>query len=276
MGKDIPVPVSPLDDMDMAPATSTRARQVRWNETDSKVDLVRPVVPPRPLEVAAEPKDIVFDLARSAVIVVDMQNDFMRDDGWFGTRGVDLSAIWKPVAPLQNFLPHMRRADVPIVWVNWGVRADGLDLPPNVLYKGGRAGEGGGVGDLHPTKGYRVLELGTWGAAIIDELPADQNDIHVAKVRLSGFWETDLDGVLRHMGITTLLFTGVNLDRCVMATLQDASFLGYDCILVDDCSATVHPEFATQTCHLMIKQLLGFITTSNDVLGSLSAQEETT
>ena len=103
MGKENPVPVSPLDDTNLTKASPRPARQVRWTVTDGKVDLVRPVVPPRPLEVAAEPQDIVFDLARSAVIVIDMQNDFLREDGWLGIRGVDFSAIWKPVAPFESF-----------------------------------------------------------------------------------------------------------------------------------------------------------------------------
>jgi len=274
MGTQNSVSISPLDDTNMAPASSKRARQVRWTVTDGKANLVRPVVQPRPLEIAAEPRDVVFDLARSAVIVVDMQNDFLHEDGWLGVRGIDFSAIWKPVAPLQAFLPAVRGAGVPVVWVNWGVRADGLDLPPNVLYLSNPGDLAIGVGDPHPTKGYGILERGSWGAAIIDELPVEEDDIHVAKVRLSGFWGTDLDGVLRHMGVTTLLFTGVNLDRCVVTTLQDASFLGYDCILVDDCSATVYPEFATQSCHLMIKQLLGFVTTSSAVRGALATLDE--
>ena len=147
MGKQDPVPVSPPVDAKVTKALPKPARQVRWTMTDGKVDLVRPVVPPRPLEVAAEPQDIVFDLARSAVIVVDMQNDFLREDGWLGIRGVDFSAIWKPVAPLQAFLPDLRRAGVPVVWVNWGVRADGLDLPPNVLHTSNPTGLSVGIGD---------------------------------------------------------------------------------------------------------------------------------
>ena len=99
MGKQDPVPASPLEDTKTEKTPPRPARQVRWKVTDGKVDLVRPLVMPRPLEVAGEPQDIVFDLARSAVIVVDMQNDFLREDGWFGTRGVDLSALWKSVAP---------------------------------------------------------------------------------------------------------------------------------------------------------------------------------
>lgn len=265
-------PLSPLDEATVVDARRQPDRQVRWQiEAEGTVNLMRPPAPPRPLKLEADPQNVLIDLAKSGVVVVDMQNDFFRDDGWFGLRGVDRSALFKPIEPIKRLLPPMRAAGVPIVWVNWGVRPDGFGLPPNVLHAGNPTGRGLGMGDVHPTRGYNILARGTWGAAVIDELKVDETDIRIDKVRLSGFWDTDLDGVLRHMGITTLFFTGVNLDRCVMTTLQDASFLGYDCLLVDDCTATVHPDFATRSCHLMIKQLLGFITTSGEVLGQLAA-----
>jgi nicotinamidase-related amidase len=236
-----------------------------------RVSLVRPVVPPRPVDISAQPKDIQFDAARTALVVVDMQNDFMHEDGWFGLRGANRAPLFRPVEPLKRLLPALRSNRIPVIWLGWGCRPDGLDLPPNVLHSGTYSGNGLNLCDPHPERDYHILVTGSWGSRVIDELPVEPSDIHVWKSRLSGFWGTDFDAVLRNLGITTILFGGVNLDRCVMSTLQDASFLGYDCILVDDCSATVHPEFATQHCHLMIKQLLGFVTTSTAIVEGLQS-----
>lgn len=275
MNKARQTPPSPLDEASVIDMRRRPEWQARWRVLDDDtVDLTRPPKPPRVVKLAAEPQPVLVDLAKTAVIVVDMQNDFFRDDGWFGMMGVDLSPLFRPIAPINRLLPAMRAAGVPVVWVNWGVRADGFGLPANVLHEGYSKGRGLSMGDIHPTRGYNILARGTWGAAIIDELDVRAEDVRVDKVRLSGFYDTELDGVLRHMGITTLLFTGVNLDRCVMTTLESAAFLGYDCLVVEDCTSTVHPEYATTHCLTMIKQLLGFVTTSDELIAKLAAAEK--
>ena len=83
---------------------------------------------------------------------------------------------------------------------------------------------------------------------------------------MSGFWDTPLDSILRNLRVDTLLFAGVNVDQCVMATLQDANFLGYDCILVDDCAATTSPEFCHEATRYNVRQCFGFTTTSDAVM----------
>jgi nicotinamidase-related amidase len=113
--------------------------------------------------------------------------------------------------------------------------------------------------------------VGSWGAEVVDELNANGGDIQVTKHRFSGFWDTDLDAILRGLGVKTLLIGGVNLDQCVMTTLEDASFLGYDVVLVSDCSATTSPSFCTEATLYNIKLLFGFVTTSNGLLAALDA-----
>ena len=80
--------------------------------------------------------------------------------------------------------------------------------------------------------GAEILLKGSWGAQIVDELNPGERDIHVTKHRFSGFWDTELDSILRNMGVCTLFFAGVNADQCVMTTLEDASFLGYDVLML--------------------------------------------
>ena len=123
--------------------------------------------------------------------------------------------------------------------------------------------------DPSPSGRGRILVTGDWGAATIDELPLDPADIVVHKHRLSGFWDNELDSVLRGRGVTTLMFAGINTDRCVFSTLQDANFLGYDCILVEDACATVSPQFVTDAIHYLVRLLHGAVASSGAILTAM-------
>jgi hypothetical protein len=107
---------------------------------------------------------------------------------------------------------------------------------------------------------------GQWGAQVIDELAVAPGDITVHKHRLSGFWDNELDSVLRQQGITTLMFAGINTDRCVFSTLQDANFLGYDCVLLKDACGTPSPAYVTRGIHFIVQQLHGFVATAESLL----------
>jgi nicotinamidase-related amidase len=225
-------------------------------------NLVRQVRRPRPVRIAAEPNPVVFDAARTALIVIDMQNDFCAPGGWFDSRGIDLGPARGVIAPINRMLAGAREARIPVVWLNWGNRPDRLNLPHGALRTGA-------YGARLPSGRGPVLERGSWGARIVDELDARKSDIRVDKHRLSGFWDNELDSILRRMEVTTLLFAGVNLDRCVLATMQDAAFIGYDPILLDDCSATSSPKYCSEAARFLLRLLYGFLTTSRDVLAGL-------
>jgi nicotinamidase-related amidase len=125
------------------------------------------------------------------------------------------------------------------------------------------------LGDPLPKNGAPVLMAGSWAAAVVDELAPKPEDICVDKYRMSAFWDTPLDSILRNLGRTTLFFGGVNADQCVMATLQDANFLGYDCILVKDCTATTSPEYCWQATLYNVKQCFGFLSDSQAMLEAI-------
>ena len=238
----------------------------RWRVSATGADLVRDAVPPRPLTLAALPKPVRIDLARTAMLVIDMQNDLCHERGWLAGIGVDVGPARNPIAPLAKLLPALRRAEVPILWVNWGNRPDRLNLSPSLLHVYDPAGAGSGLGAKLAHAEAHVLQSGSWSAAIVDELPAADSDIHVAKSRMSGFWDTPLDSILRNLRVDTLLFGGVNVDQCVMATLQDANFLGYDCILVDDCAATTSPAYCHEATRYNVRQCYGFTTMSASLI----------
>jgi ureidoacrylate peracid hydrolase len=203
-----------------------------------------------------------FDLARSALVVVDMQNDFCHRDGWLAGIGVDIAPARQPIGALQTLLPVVRNARVPVIWLNWGSRPDRLNLSPALRHVYDGAGVGEGIGDPGPG-GSSVLQKDSWSAQVVEELAIAPGDIRIDKHRMSGFWDTPLDAILRNLAVSTLLFAGVNLDQCVLHTLADANFLGYDTLLLEDCCATTNPAFCRQATLLNVTQIFGFVLSSD-------------
>jgi nicotinamidase-related amidase len=219
--------------------------------------------------VDARPQRLRLDLARCAIVVIDMQNDFCHADGWLASIGVDVTPARAPIAPLQALLPRLRAARVPVLWLNWGNRPDRLNLSPSLLHVYKPHGTGCGLGDPLPSNGAPVLQAGSWAAAVVDELAPLPGDIRVDKYRMSGFPDTPLDSILRNLGVSTLLFAGVNADQCVLCTLQDANFLGYDCLFVEECCATTSPQFCWEATLYNVRQCFGFTLRCTDLLEAL-------
>jgi len=256
----------PTNDIPVALGSS---HKTAWSVSSAAASLIRPELAPRPIAFTSGARRITIDLARTAMIVVDMQNDFCHRDGWLAHIGVDITPVRRPIGPLQRLLPALRRAAVPVVWVNWGNRPDRLNLSPALHHVYNPSGRGIGLGDELPTTNSNVLEYGSWSSAIVDELPVETADIQVAKYRMSGFPDTPLDSILRNIGVTTLMFGGVNLDQCVMCTLQDANFRGYDCVLLEDCSATTSPEYCRDAAIYNINQCFGFVSVSTRIIEAI-------
>ena len=244
-------------------------RRNTWQISETHADLVRPSRPAIAARLQAEPKDCTIDLARTAMVVVDMQNDFCHRDGLLGSIGVDVAPARAPIEPLRRLLPALRAAGVPIVWANWGNRPDLANLSPHLLHIHNPTGRGYGLGDRLPGTGAAVLEKDSWSAAIVDELTPAPADIHVDKYRMSGFWDTPLDSILRNLDVTTLLFGGVNADQCVLHTLADANFLGYDTLMVSDCTATTSPSYCWDATLFNVKRIFGFVVSSTTLIAAL-------
>ncbi|MEA5505748.1 isochorismatase family cysteine hydrolase [Halotia wernerae UHCC 0503] len=246
-----------------------------WTVNQAIADITRPQKTPQSAILSTETKTLRLDLAKAAILVIDMQNDFCHPDGWLAHIGVDVTPARQPIEPLNNLLPELREAGVAVIWLNWGNRPDLLNISAASRHVYNPTGEGIGLGDPLPANGARVLMAGSWAAAVVDELEQLPEDIRVDKYRMSGFWDTPLDSILRNLGRTTLFFAGVNADQCVMTTLCDAHFLGYDCILVKDCSATTSPDYCWLATLYNIKQCFGFVTDSQAVLTTLNNPEST-
>jgi nicotinamidase-related amidase len=160
-----------------------------WYVDGSSADLTRP--PPsarRDVWLAADRKRVRLDLARCAMVVVDMQRDFCHPDGWLAHQGIDVAPARRPLEPLQQLLPALRAASVPVLWLNWGNRPDLLNVYPCLRHVYNPSGSGTGLGDPLPPAGTPVLVRGAWGAGVVDELAPPEGDVHVDKYRMSGFW----------------------------------------------------------------------------------------
>lgn len=241
-----------------------------WEVNAGFANITRRSLMSRQFILETETKMLELDLAKTAFLVIDMQNDFCHPDGWVGHTGKDVSKARIPIAPLQKLLPEVRKLDIPIVWVNWCNRADLLNVSASRKHAYKPTGEGVGLGDPLPANQARVLVKGSWGAEVIDELDHKPDDIHVDKYEMSGFWNTHLDSILRNLGKTTLFFTGLNADQCVMATLQHASFIGYDCILLGDCTSTMSPDFCLQATFYNVENCFGFVTNSQSFIKAIN------
>lgn len=243
-----------------------------WRLLDAeRADLRRPEVTGAIIEIAAAPQRIVLDTGRTALLVVDMQNDFCHPDGWLAGIGVDISGARAPIEPLRIFLPVAQDAGIPVIWINWGNRPDRANLPPGVAHVYDPHGTGAGIGSTSSPSGAPVLQKDSWAAKVLDELAVAPSDIMVDKYRMSGFVDTPLDSILRNLRVDTLLFGGVNADQCVLATLTDAANLGYDVVMLTDLVGTTSPQFCMDATVYNVRQCFGFTATSASISGALVA-----
>ncbi|MGQ4274022.1 cysteine hydrolase family protein [Terrihabitans sp. B22-R8] len=236
-----------------------------WTMGRDAVSTLRPALAERPARFAARPNDVEIDLSRTALIAVDLQNDFLHAEGWFAKAGRQGKA---PVAQIEAFAGACRGAALPVIWLNWGLPGHAAHLPASTLLRGKRTKSATGYGERLPGADAGVLETGSFGAALVEDLTRDPTDFEVRKQRFSGFPDTELDSLLRNMDVRTLLFCGINTDRCVFETLTDASARGYDCILIDDLCATVSPPEIEHAVVWLVETLHGFVADSTSLLSA--------
>ena len=250
------------------------ALRTSYRVSDEIVDMRRQRYQAPAARLPAQPQDVLIDVDRTAVIIIDMQNDFCHAEGWTGAMGVDNANLRALIDPINMVTAAARKRSVPVLWVSWGLRPDRLNVPSNVMHPFNPNGAGPGLGGTRvgPAGEYQVLTAGGWGARLIDGLVVDPGDIQVDKHRISGFWDTPLDSILRNLDVSTLIFTGVNADHCVLGTLMDASFKGYDTIMVDDAVGTTSPDHCLQATLTNVRFCFGFTVTSNDVAAGLASQ----
>jgi nicotinamidase-related amidase len=235
------------------------------------VSFVRPRNRQRIVSLAATPQPVEIDLGTTALLVIDMQNDFLHPEGWAASSGADVSPVRAVIPAIERLTKTARKAGVPVIWVGWGVRPDHANISASFFTRArGAAGSTNpSYGEASPSGHGRILVRDEWGAATIDELTVAPDDMLVYKHRLSGFWDNELDSILRHRGITTLLFSGINTDRCVFTSLQDANFLGYDCVMVEDACATTSPDYVRDAVLYLVRRTHGVVSTISDLAAAV-------
>ena len=217
----------------------------------------------------AKPEPIAIDPAHTAVIVVDMENDFAAKGGMFDRAGIDISGAQKAIAPTAKVLADARQPGMKIIYLKMGYRADLSDLGAPDSANRTRHLKVLGVGQkIQAPNGResRVLIRDTWGTDIVPELKPEPNDIVIYKTRFSGFYQTDLDATLKKFGIKYLIFTGVTTSICVESTVRDAMFRDYLCILLSDCMSEPIGNDLPRTNHeaslLNVERLFGWVSNS--------------
>ena len=232
---------------------------------------------PGPGHVAfdAKPQPFALNIATSAVLVVDMQNDFGAEGGMFARAGVDISMIRSAVESTASVLAAARRRGLPIVYLKMAFKADLSDAgpvdSPNYL-RHLRMGVGTVVNAPDGAES-RVLIRDTWNTDILPELAPVAGDIVLYKHRFSGFFETQLDAILKHRGIKQLVITGCTTSICVEATIRDAMFRDYSCVLLSDCTGEPIGHDMARSNHdaslLNVEVLFGWVSSSDRFIGAL-------
>jgi len=154
-----------------------------WKVTPDAVDMTRPSPPLRPLVIAAEPQNITVDAAKSALLIVDMQNDFCTKGGWLDSRGIDINPNRRPIQPLSALIEAFRTKQIPVVWVNWGVRKDLLNISPSLRHAHNPHGDEPGIAQPVPGTRSEVIRAGSWGAQVVDEINPGERDVQITKHR---------------------------------------------------------------------------------------------
>jgi ureidoacrylate peracid hydrolase len=226
----------------------------------------------------AKPEAIAIDPVRTAVVVVDMENDFAAKGGMFDRAGVDISGAQKVIAPTARVLAAARLAGIKIVCLKMGYRPDLSDLGATDSVNRTRHLKFG-VGQKNQApdgRESRLLIRDTWDTDIVPELKPQASDIVIYKTRFSGFYQTGLDATLKKFGIKYLIVTGVTTSICVESTVRDAMFRDYLCVMLRDCMSEPIGHDLPRTNHeaslLNAEVLLGWVSDSDQFIKALAAK----
>lgn len=221
--------------------------------------------------IQAQPYDYPLpEKSHLALIIIDMQRDFLEPGGFGEALGNDVSQLQTIVPAVQRLQAAFREKGLTIIQTKEAHQPDMHDCPPSKQKRGKGTLK---IGDEGPMG--RVLILGEPGNDIIEPLAPLEGETVIVKPGKGAFYQTGLDDVLRSRKITHLIFTGVTTEVCVQSTMREANDRGYECLLVEDATASYFPEFKQSTLEMIRAQggIVGWTATVQQVLKSIASYE---
>jgi len=220
----------------------------------------------RTITVDAEPYAFEFSPATCALLIIDMQRDFLEPGGFGEMLGNDVSQLRSAIEPNRRLLAAWRSKKLPVIHTREGHRPDLTDLPPAKKIRGhGKTT----IGDPGPMG--RILVRGEAGHDIIPELYPLPSEPVIDKPGKGAFFATDLHAILQNRGIQQLIVTGVTTEVCVNTTVREANDRGYDCLVPSDCVGSYFPEFQAMGLKMIKAQggIFGWVSSSEKLLAVL-------
>jgi ureidoacrylate peracid hydrolase len=235
------------------------------------------VRPERLVNFSAKVEPVKIDLNRTAVIVVDMQNDFCSKGGLLDALGVDFSIIQSIVPQIRTVLAAARKTGLKIIYLQMAYKSDLSDVGPQGSPNWSANRLVGSKVTAPNGRESRILIRGTWNTDIIEALKPESGDIALYKNRFSGFYQTDLDSILKRLEARFLIVTGCTTSVCVESTIRDAVFRDYSPVLLSDCTAEPIgfglPRSNHEASLFLIQQRFGWVSTSDQFLRAMEQAE---
>ena len=219
------------------------------------------------MKIDARPFPFVADVTSTALVIIDMQRDFLEPGGFGELLGNDVSLLRSTIGPNRRVLAAAREAGMLVIHTREGHRPDLTDCPPAKLTRGGTTfiGTEGPMG--------RILVRGEAGHEIIPELAPQPGEPVIDKPGKGAFYATDLELILRERGIRSLVVCGVTTEVCVHTTVREANDRGFECLVLEDCVGSYFPEFQRVALAMFEAQgaIFAWVGASDGFLGALPA-----
>ena len=219
------------------------------------------------VEIPADPFPYLLEPARAALVIIDMQRDFLEAGGFGSSLGNDVTLLRSTIAPLQGVLSATRKAGLAVIHTREGHLPDLSDCPPAKRWRGEPALR---IGDPGPNG--RILIRGERGHDIIDELAPLPGEPIIDKPGKGAFYATELGELLQSLAIRQLIVAGVTTEVCVHTTVREANDRGYECLVLSDCVGSYIPEFQTAGLAMIAAQggIFGWVASSESYLQALA------
>lgn len=217
--------------------------------------------------IAAEPEPLAVDVSRTALIIIDMQRDFLEPGGFGESLGNDVSLLATAIAPCQRLLAAARKLGMLVIHTREGHRPDLSDAPPAKVERGApelRIGARGPMG--------RILVRGEPGHDIIPALYPQDGEPVIDKPGKGAFYATELHSMLINRSIEALIVCGVTTEVCVHTTVREANDRGYRCVVPGDCCGSYFPEFHEVALRMIKAQggIFGWVSDSKRILAAIA------